>query len=184
MDKANIERLKQLLRGHEEIREEKRSHPETSQRQNGGFRETFSALVRSTILPVLSEVKDLMVGKVESAAIFHQLTAAGFKVKLDRFEDFERTLLFFGDPGTRMVRITHDGVGFGLLTRKIEISQVTPEIVEEEAMKFLKRVFGEEQLRRPSDAGGMAGNAGPMGGRRRPVTHDVGDVGHRELVRL
>jgi hypothetical protein len=169
------------LKGHEEIREDKRSHPETAQRQNGGFRETFNALVRSTILPVLTEVKDLMVGKVESAAIFHQLTAAGFKVKLDRWEDFERTLLFFGDPGTRLVRITHEGVGFGLLTKKVEISQVTPELVEEEAMKFLKRVFGDEQLRRPLHAGGAGGVGEAGGGRRRPVAYDVGD---RELVRL
>jgi hypothetical protein len=196
VDKANVERLKMLLKGHEEIREEKRSHPEIAQRQSVAFRETFSALVRSTILPVLTEVKDLMVGKVESAAIFHQLTAAGFKIKLDRWEDFERTLLFFGDPGTRVVRITHEGVGFGLLTRKIEISQVTPEMVEEEAMKFLKRVFGDEQLRRPLDiagpggVGAMGGTGGIGGSRRRPAVYaaDASNASNaitdRELVRL
>ena len=149
MDKANVERLKLLLKGHEEILEVKRIHPEAVKRQNVGFRKSFIAVVRSTIMPVLEEVKDLMVGKVESASIFHRLTAAGLKVKLDRWEDFERSLLFFGDPGTRMIRITHEGVGFGLLTKKVDLAQVTRELVEEEAMKFLKRVFGDEQLRRP-----------------------------------
>ena len=149
MDKANVERLKLLLKGHEEILEEKRVHPEAVQRQNVAFRESFNAVVRSTILPVMEEIKDLMVGKVDSASIFHRLTAAGLKVKLDRWEDFERSLLFFGDPGTRMVRITHEGVGFGLLTKKVELAQVTREMVEDEAMKFLNRVFGDEQLRRP-----------------------------------
>jgi hypothetical protein len=149
VDKANVERLKLLLKGHEEILEEKRVHPEAVQRQNVGFRESFNAVVRATIMPVLEEVKDVMVGKIDSASIFHRLTAAGLKVKLDRWEDFERSLLFFGDPGTRMVRITHEGVGFGLLTKKVDLAQVTREMVEDEAMKFLKRVFGDEQLRRP-----------------------------------
>jgi hypothetical protein len=149
LDKANVERLRLLLKGHEEILEEKRIHPEAVQRQNVAFRESFNAIVRSTMMPVLEEVKDLMVGKVESASIFHRLTAAGLKVKLDRWEDFERSLLFFGDPGTRMIRITHEGVGFGLLSKKVDLAQLTREMVEEEAMKFLKRVFGDEQLRRP-----------------------------------
>jgi len=153
VDKANVERLRLLLKGHEEILEEKRIHPEAVQRQNVVFRESFNAIVRSTMMPVLEEVKDLMVGKVESASIFHRLTAAGLKVKLDRWEDFERSLLFFGDPGTRMIRITHEGVGFGLLSKKVDLAQLTREMVEEEAMKFLKRVFGDEQLRRPLTLG-------------------------------
>jgi hypothetical protein len=153
VDKANVDRLRLLLKGHEEILEEKRIHPEAVQRQNVAFRESFNAVVRSTIMPVLEEIKDIMVGKVESASIFHRLTAAGLKMKLDRWEDFERSLLFFGDPGTRMMRITHEGVGFGLLTKKVDLAQVTRELVEEEAMKFLKRVFGDEQLRRPLTLG-------------------------------
>lgn len=181
MDKANVERLKMLLKGHEEILEEKRIHPETAQRQNVAFREAFNALVRSTIMPVLEEVKNLMVGKVESASIFHRLTAAGLKVKLDRWEDFERSLLFFGDPGTRMVRITHEGVGFGLLTKKVDLAQLTPEMVEEEAMKFLKRVFGDEQLRRPLETSHTGGMGGIGGSRRRPA-YDAGS--DPELVRL
>jgi hypothetical protein len=174
VDKANVDRLRLLLKGHEEILEEKRIHPEAVQRQNVAFRESFNAVVRSTIMPVLEEIKDIMVGKVESASIFHRLTAAGLKVKLDRWEDFERSLLFFGDPGTRMVRITHEGVGFGLLTKKVDLAQVTRELVEEEAMKFLKRVFGDEQLRRPL-------TLGPP--RRRPASvYDA--AGDSEFVRL
>lgn len=149
MNKANIERLQLLLRRHEEMLEEKRMHPEDFLRQNEPFREAFSRAVRSTIVPVLEEIKDIMVGKVESASIFHRLTAAGLRIKLDRWEDFERSLLFYGDDAAGVVRITHEGIGFGMLSRKVPISELTPELVEEEAMKFLRRLFGEEQLRRP-----------------------------------
>jgi len=149
MDKANYERLQQLLRRHEEMLEEKRAHPEDFVRQNEPFRESFNRAVRSVIVPVLEEIKDMLVGKVESASIFHRSTAAGLRIKLDRCEDFERSLLFYSDEAARLVRITHEGVGFGLLTGKIEVEELQPELVEEEAMKFLRRLFGEEQLRRP-----------------------------------
>jgi hypothetical protein len=149
MDKLNLERLHLLLKGHEELLEEKRAHPEEFLRHNDEFRESFNRVVRGTIVPVLEEIKDVMVGKVESASIFHRLTAAGLKVKLDRWEDYERSLLFFGDEASRMVRITHEGVGFGLLSQKLPLSQINAALVEEEAMKFLRRLFGQEQLRRP-----------------------------------
>jgi hypothetical protein len=167
MDPTNVDRLRLLLKRHEEILEEKRLHPEAGRHQTSGFRERFNGAVRATVLPVLEEVKNLMVGHVESAALFHRLTAAGLKVKLDRWEDFERSLLFFGDPGTRTVRITHEGIGFGLLARKVDIADLTPELVEEEAMKFLRRVFGDEQLRRPepSPATLAAARRHPGGGR-------------------
>ena len=162
MDPANVERLQQLLQSHRAILEEKRLHPEAGRQQTRGFRERFNGAVRATVLPVLEEVKDLMVGQVESAALFHRLTAAGLQVKLDRWEDFERSLLFFGDPGTRAVRITHEGIGFGLLSRKVEIAELTPELVEEETMKFLRRLFGDEQLRRPDPSPEDRGHpAGP-----------------------
>jgi hypothetical protein len=149
MDKANYERLQQLLRRHEEMVEEKRAHPEDFVRQNEPFRESFNRAARSVIVPVLEEIKDMLVGKVESASIFHRTTAAGLRIKLDRWEDFERSLLFFSDDAARQVRITHEGVGFGLLSRKVEVAELLPDLVEEEAMKFLRRLFGEEQLRRP-----------------------------------
>jgi hypothetical protein len=129
--------------------EEKRVHPEDFSRQNEPFRESFNRAARSVVVPVLEQLKDMLVGKMESAAIFHRVTAAGLRIKLDRWEDFERSLLFFGDDAARVVRITHEGVGFGLLIRKIAISELQPALVEEEAMKFLRRLFGEEQLRRP-----------------------------------
>ena len=162
MDQANVERLQLLLKLHEEGLEEKRLHPEASREQASGFRERFNGVVRSTILPPLEEIKDLMVGRVESAALFHRLTAAGLKVKLDRWEDFERSLLFFGDPGTRTIRITHEGIGFGLLSRKVDPAELTPALVEEEAMKFLRRLFGDEQLRRPEAAAGDRRNPGAV----------------------
>jgi len=149
MDKANYERLQQLLHRHEEMLDEKRAHPEDFVRQNEPFRDSFNRAARSVVVPVLEEMKDMLVGKVESASIFHRVTAAGLRIKLDRWEDFERSLLFFGDDAARVVRVTHEGVGFGLLIRKIEVSELVPDLVEEEAMKFLRRLFGEEQLRRP-----------------------------------
>jgi len=149
MDSANRERLQSLLQGHETLLEEKRSRPEGILRQNDPFREQFNRVARSVIVPVLEEIKDVMVGKVESASIFHRSTAAGLKVKLDRWEDYERSLLFFGDDAAQMVKVTHEGIGFSLLSDKLSLAEVTAELVEEEAMKFLKRLFGQEQLRRP-----------------------------------
>ncbi len=152
MDKANVERIQLLLRRHEQVVEEKRLRPEEFLRQNESFQEAFGRVARTTIVPVLEEIKDMLVGKVESASIFHRKTAGSLKVKLDRWEDFERSLLFFGDASTQTVRVTHEGVGFSLLSQKLSLNQVTAELVEEEAMKFLKRLFGQEQLRRPLHA--------------------------------
>jgi hypothetical protein len=167
MTKANLERLQILLKGHEEIAEEKRLRPEGVLRQNDPFREQFSRVARSVIVPLLEEIKDVMVGKVESASIFHRSTAAGLKVKLDRWEDYERSLLFFGDDGTQMVKITHEGIGFGLLSDKLPLDRLDAERVEEETMKFLKRLFGQEQLRRPAiatvDNGALAAGYGGNG---------------------
>lgn len=150
MNKDNLERLHTLLQGHEEMLEEKRLRPEGVLRRNDPFRERFSQTARSVIVPVLEEIKDVMVGKVESASIFHRSTAAGLKVKLDRWEDYDRSLLFFGDDATQVVKITHEGIGFGLLSTKVPLAQLDAGLVEEEAMKFLKRLFGQEQLRRPA----------------------------------
>jgi len=61
-----------------------------------------------------------------------------------------------------------------MLSRKISLAELRPELVEEEAMKFLRRLFGEEQLRRPL--------ASPLDGRRAngtPLLH-----AGSELIRL
>jgi hypothetical protein len=166
LNKANLERLQQLLKGHEEMLEEKRIHPEGVMRQNDPFRESFSRVARSVIVPVLEEIKDLMVGKVESASIFHRSTAAGLRIKLDRWEDYERSLLFFGDDSTQIVKITHEGIGFGLLSTKVPLAQLDADFVEEEAMKFLKRLFGQEQLRRPATSASSTASAMANGGSR------------------
>jgi hypothetical protein len=150
MDQANVERLHLMLRKHAELSEEKRLHPELAQRQHDAFQDGFKVVVRSRVVPVLEEVKDVLVGRVESVSIFHGHLAAGLRVKLDRWEDYERSLLFYGDHGTRTVRVTHEGIGFGLLSQRLDIVQITAELVEEELMKFLKRLFADEQLRRPA----------------------------------
>ena len=175
MNKANLERLEMLLKGHGEMVEEKRVRPEGVLRHNDPFRERFNQISRSIIMPVLEEIKDVMVGKVESASIFHRSTAAGLTVKLDRWEDYDRSLLFFGDDSTQVVKVTHEGIGFGLLIQKVPIAQVTPELVEEEAMRFLKRLFGQEQLRRPAVQPGAAG--------QRPAGSTAAHYGY-ELIRV
>jgi len=107
----------------------------------------------------------------------HRVTAAGLRIKLDRWEDFERSLLFFGDDAPRVVRVTHEGIGFGLLSRRVPVSQLTAALVEEEAMKFLRRLFGEEQLRRPNSAAALDA--------RRPLASALARAGGgSELVRL
>lgn len=181
MNEANYERLQVLLKGHEEMMEEKRLRPEGILRQNDPFREQFKLVARSIILPVLEEIKDAMVGKVESASIFHRSTAAGLKVKLDRWEDYDRSFLFYGDDSTKVVKVLHEGIGFGLLIEKMPLSQLSSELVEEEAMKFLKRLFGQEQLRRPTSppASGVSGSGdGP-----RPARSNAAHYGY-EFVRV
>ena len=172
MNEANRERLEMLLKGHEQMLEEKRLRPEGVLRQNDPFREQFKLVARTVILPVLEEIKDVMVGKVESASIFHRSTAAGLKVKLDRWEDYDRSLFFYGDDATKVVKVTYEGIGFGLLANKLPLSQLTAELVEEEAMKFLKRLFGQEQLRRPGTP--APGTGAPGSGPRRPVSPSLG----------
>ena len=167
MNKANRERLEILLKGHEQMLEEKRMRPEGILRKNDSFREEFNRAARAVILPTLEEIKDVMVGKVESASIFHRSTAAGLKVKLDRWEDYDRSLLFYGDDSTKVVKVTYEGIGFGLLASKIPLAQLDVELVEEEAMKFLRRLFGEEQLRRPGSVAGPGSRA--TGNGRQPV---------------
>jgi hypothetical protein len=170
MNEANRERLEMLLKGHEQMLEEKRLRPEGVIRQNDELRDQFNRAARSVIVPVLEEIKDVMVGKVESASIFHRSTAAGLKVKLDRWEDYDRSLFFYFEDSTRVVKVTYEGIGFGLLARKLPLSELTSEVVEEEAMKFLRRLFGQEQLRRPKPAAAVAGN----GSARRPVSPSSG----------
>jgi hypothetical protein len=172
MNEANRERLEMLLKGHEQMLEEKRLRPEGVLRQNDELREQFNRAARSVIVPVLEEIKDVMVGKVESASIFHRSTAAGLKVKLDRWEDYDRSLFFYCDDATKVVKVTYEGIGFGLLANKLPLSQLTAELVEEEAMKFLKRLFGQEQLRRPGTP--APGTGAPGSGPRRPVSPSLG----------
>ena len=181
LSKDNLERLQMLLKGHEEMLEEKRMRPEGILRKNDPFREQFSQVARSVIVPVLEEIKDIMVGKVESASIFHRSTAAGLKVKLDRWEDYERSLLFFGDDSTQIVKITHEGIGFGLLSTKVPLAHLDAAFVEEEAMKFLKRLFGQEQLRRPAPSMAPAAPS-PSGGTRQPP-RSMAPAGY-EFIRL
>jgi hypothetical protein len=138
------DRIEELLEGYEVIREERRFHPEEMARRNPEFRAEFDRLARQVIIPVLQEVADVLRRRVDSVSIFHRLTTAGVHVKLDPWEDFDRSLVFYGDDGEGVVRVTHDGVGFGLLCNRLGPTEVTAERVEEEAMRFLERVLHQE----------------------------------------
>src|SRR4051794_22670752 len=50
MNPANLERLHTLLKGHEDLLEEKRSRPEGVLRPNDPFREQFNHVARSVIV--------------------------------------------------------------------------------------------------------------------------------------
>ncbi len=56
-------------------------------------------------------------------------------------------------------------------------SHLTAALVEEEAMKFLRRLFGEEQLRRPLHS------TAALDGRRPPASA-LARAGGSELIRL
>lgn len=138
------DRIDELLAAYEARREDKRYHPEEMVRRNPEFRERFNQAARKVIVPVLQDVADVLRRRVDSASIFHRLTTAGITVKLDPWEDFDRTLLFFGDDGADVVRVTHEGVGFSYLRARLPLDELTTERVEEEAMHFLERVLHRE----------------------------------------
>jgi hypothetical protein len=138
------DRIDELLTTYEARREDKRYHPEEMVRRNPEFRERFNQAARKVIVPVLQDVADVLRRRVDSASIFHRLTTAGITVKLDPWEDFDRTLLFFGDDGADVVRVTHEGVGFSYLRARLPLDELTTERVEEEAMHFLERVLHRE----------------------------------------
>ena len=138
------DRIDELLTAYEARREDKRYHPEEMVRRNPELRERFNQAARKVIVPVLQDVADVLRRRVDSASIFHRLTTAGITVKLDPWEDFDRTLLFFGDDGADVVRVTHEGVGFSYLRARLPLDELTTERVEEEAMHFLERVLHRE----------------------------------------
>lgn len=138
------DRIESLLTTYEGRREDKRYHPEEMVRRNPEFRERFNQAARKVIVPVLQDVADVLRRRVDSASIFHRLTTAGITIKLDPWEDFDRTLLFFGDDGADVVRVTHEGVGFSYLRARLPLDELTAERVEEEAMHFLERVLHRE----------------------------------------
>jgi hypothetical protein len=142
--RIDTDRIESLLSTYESFREDKRYHPEEMVRRNPEFRDRFNRAARQVIVPVLQEVADALRRRVDSASIFHRLTTAGITVKLDPWEDFDRTLLFFGDEDTGAVRVTHEGVGFSYLRDRVDLADLTPERVEEEAMRFLDRLLHGE----------------------------------------
>lgn len=149
MQTRHQERLQQLLEQYGEQRQQKKLHPEQAVHRNWAFRDRYSSAVRKVVIPVLQEFADRLRGKLESASIFHRLHAAGLKVKLDQWEDYEREIVFYGDEALEEVRVTHEGKGFAYLTQVLDVAELTPGLVETEMMQFLERVLEKEPLGRP-----------------------------------
>jgi len=144
MYRIDTERIDRLLTDYEVRREDKRYHPEEMVRRDPAFRAEFDRAIRRVVVPVLQEVANSLRSRLDSVSIFHRLSTAGLTVKLDPWEDFERTLLFFGDSDAGLVRVTHEGTGFALLCDKLPPAELDEAKVETEAMRFLERVLHRE----------------------------------------
>jgi len=144
MYRIDTERIDRLLTEYEARREDKRYHPEEMVRRDPVFRAEFDRAVRRVVVPVLQEVASSLRSRLDSVSIFHRLSTAGLTVKLDPWEDFDRTLLFYGDADAGLVRVTHEGTGFALLCDKLPPSGLDEAKVEAEAMRFLDRVLHRE----------------------------------------
>lgn len=143
MRETNVERLEQLLAEHGRRREDGSARPETRKQVNPEFRDRFSHAVREEVLPILEEAVATLRPRVEKAHLFHQLGTAGLRVKLDQWDDYERTLVFFGDVRSGRVRITHEGVGFSLLAREIPVEDLKIDTAQAEVMRFIDRLLAE-----------------------------------------
>ena len=165
MNQANLERLQMLLKGHEEMIEEKRLRPEGVLRQNDPFREQFKRVAR-TVDPARAggdQGRDGGQGRVRlDLPPFDRGRPEGEAGPLGGLRPLAPLLR---RRSTKVVKVLHEGIGFGLLIEKMPLSQLSSELVEEEAMKFLKRLFGQEQLRRPN------GPPGPRDRRARLRRH-------------
>ncbi|HEX2253662.1 MAG TPA: hypothetical protein VHQ65_10380 [Thermoanaerobaculia bacterium] len=152
MRQSNLERLETLLAEHGRRREDGSARPERRAEINPEFREAFSRAVRTHVLPVLEDTVSTLRPRVEKTSLFHQLGTAGLRVKLDPWDDYERVLVFFGDPRSGVVRITHEGVGFSLLARELAVEELDEATVQAEVIRFMNRLLrsdrGETERRR------------------------------------
>lgn len=146
MEPRYEERLDELLELHRQRRRARReaSVDELAAQHAGPFHDAFDAAARRVIVPVLQEFTDALRPEVEAVSLFYQMSAAGLEVELGPYQDHgERRIVFFGDPAAEEVRITHEGTGFSHLSRTLAVGELTPELVEDEMMVFLERLFTE-----------------------------------------
>jgi hypothetical protein len=180
METRHQDRLEQLLDGYAEQCKVKKLHPRTAAHRNWAFRDRYSNVVRQVMVPVLQKTADQLRGKVESCSIFHRLHAAGIKLRVDAWDDYDRELVFFGDESTETVRVAHEGKGFAYETLTLDLSEVTASLVEAEIMEFLDRVLELEpkglpfEPRKPAEIvrmpAAVPGEAGGEGLERRVAT--------------
>ncbi len=142
--RIDSDRIEELLTAYEARRDDRRYHPEEMLRRNPEFRDDFDRVARQVVLPVLQDVADALRRRVDAVSIFHRVNTVGITVKLDPWEDFDRTLLLFGDEASCQVRITHEGVGFSFLRDRLPLDELVAECVEEAVMDFLERVLHRE----------------------------------------
>ena len=144
MRQAHLERLTELLAEHDRRREDGSARQENRALLAPEFRDAFSRSVRTVVLPVLEEAVASLRHRVERSSLFHQLGTAGMRVRLDQWEDYERKLVFFGDPRSERVRITHEGVGFSRLAAELPVDELDEAEVERQVYDFLDRLLAGE----------------------------------------
>lgn len=144
MEEKHRERLGRLL---DEVRQRKVDRLNTPSHElqtSSGFRKGFDAAARDVLMPVLREFTDTLRGRVDSAALFFRMGAAGLEVQLASEDDYERRLVFFADDAAKEVRVTHEGAGFSRQVNALAVEDLDAQRVETEVMAFLERLFEEE----------------------------------------
>lgn len=144
MRQAHLDRLTELLAEHDRRRADGSAKPENRTLLAPEFRDAFSRAVRTVVLPILEEGVASLRHRVERASLFHQLGTAGMRVKLDQWEDYERTLVFYGDPRSERVRITHEGTGFSRLAAELRVDELDEAEVERQVYGYLDRLLAGE----------------------------------------
>lgn len=144
MRQTHLDHLTELLAEHDRRRKDGTAKPENRAVLAPEFREEFSLAVRTVVLPIVEEAVANLRHRVERASLFHQLGTAGMRVKLDQWEDYERSLVFDGDPRSRKVRVTHEGTGFSRLAAELTVDQLDTDEVERQVYHFLDRLLTGE----------------------------------------
>lgn len=144
MENQHRERLGRLL---DEVRQRKITRmntPAQELQRAGSFRREFEKTAQEVLMPVLREFTDVLRGRVDSAALFYRMGAAGLAVQLATEDDYERRLVFFADEAAEEIRVTHEGTGFSREAGTLGLADLDTDRAEGEVMEFLERLLEED----------------------------------------